>query len=185
MSTTYNSRRSLNKCVKCSKQLNDITQARCQTCRNFEQENTKSYQSKRILAHLCRSCCKSNNNGKVHCDICGFKARVRARKRAIELKIMILNAYGGPQCACRGCSWHNQRCVCSHIDVLTIDHIDNSGAKHRREMTGGDRVGGGDTTYRWLKKNNYPSGYQVLCWNCNWIKYKHLVSPQNLDSHFH
>lgn len=21
--------------------------------------------------------------------------------------------------------------------------------------------------YRWLMKNKYPSGFQVLCWNCN------------------
>ena len=21
--------------------------------------------------------------------------------------------------------------------------------------------------YLWLKRNNFPPGYQVLCWNCN------------------
>ncbi len=45
---------------------------------------------------------------------------------------------------------------------LTIDHINNDGAAHRKEI--GE---GGTNFYRWLRKNNYPLGFRTLCWNCN------------------
>jgi hypothetical protein len=54
---------------------------------------------------------------------------------------------------------------------LSIDHINGNGAEHRRELkrtTGGST--GGHDFYRWLKNNNFPDGYQVLCMNCQFIK---------------
>ena len=55
--------------------------------------------------------------------------------------------------------------ICNHcgeqdIDVLCIDHVDDSGAEHRRAIAN-------HNLYFWLKACNYPQGYQVLCWNCN------------------
>ena len=70
-------------------------------------------------------------------------------------KIGILSHYAGkpPKCAC---------CGESHIEFLGIDHINGKGTKHRREI-----AGGGGNFYYWLKRNNYPTGYRVLCHNCN------------------
>lgn len=48
-------------------------------------------------------------------------------------------------------------------DVLTIDHENQNGAAHRRE-TG---IGRNGTIIRWLRKNNYPEGFRLLCYNCN------------------
>lgn len=61
--------------------------------------------------------------------------------------------YGGntPACAC---------CGESEYQFLTIDHIHGGGRKHRRELKNTD-------FYRWLKKEGYPAGYRVLCYNCN------------------
>ncbi|MBV8535612.1 MAG: hypothetical protein JO128_08475 [Alphaproteobacteria bacterium] len=61
-------------------------------------------------------------------------------------------AYGGYRCACCG--------ICEPL-FLTIDHVKNDGAHHRR------RVGVSATFFRWLKDNGYPKGFQVLCSNCN------------------
>lgn len=58
-------------------------------------------------------------------------------------------------------------CICcgeSEIEFLTVDHIAGGGRKHRQE------VGSGTKFYRWLKVNNYPDGFQILCMNCNWSK---------------
>lgn len=44
--------------------------------------------------------------------------------------------------------------------LLTIDHIDNDGGKHRREIKS-------LYIYPWIKKNNFPAGFQVLCFSCN------------------
>ncbi len=49
------------------------------------------------------------------------------------------------------------------IDCLTIDHINNDGAKHRKEI-------GQSKIYIWLKTHKYPTGYQVLCMNCQFKK---------------
>ena len=59
-----------------------------------------------------------------------------------------------------------QRCGFDDIRALSIDHIDNNGSTHRRNIG----VLGGNAFYRWLKKQGYPQGYQVLCMNCQMIK---------------
>ena len=57
------------------------------------------------------------------------------------------------------------RCGFSDIRALTIDHIDGGGTRHTRSIGFG-----GNHFYTWLRKNNYPEGYQVLCRNCQSIK---------------
>jgi len=56
-------------------------------------------------------------------------------------------------------------CGESHYEFLCIDHINDSGSNHRKEM--GE---GGNKIYRYILNNNFPSGYQVLCNNCNYLK---------------
>ena len=59
--------------------------------------------------------------------------------------------------------------LCGETDliVLTIDHIDGKGNKHRREIGNGKNSMTGSKFYLWLIKNNYPTGFRVLCHNCN------------------
>jgi len=73
---------------------------------------------------------------------------------AQELKYMLFQHYSGgiPKCV---------HCPETDITVLCIDHINNDGYEHRKT------IGGGSQIYRWLKRHNYPTGYQVLCHNCN------------------
>lgn len=59
------------------------------------------------------------------------------------------------------------------MEFLTIDHVDNNGAAHRREIHGPgykNRPPAGHRTYRWLRIQEYPAGFQVLCMNCNFAK---------------
>ena len=92
-----------------------------------------------------------------------WKYPVRRREqhnlRNKKTKLEVFTHYGGnpPKCS---------QCGITDIRVLTIDHINNDGAKHRREI--GSYAG--TSFYLWLRVHNYPEGYQVLCWNCNWIK---------------
>jgi hypothetical protein len=57
------------------------------------------------------------------------------------------------------------------LDILTLDHINGDGYKDRGED--GRRKSGGIMFYRKLKQGKYPSGLQVLCYNCQ-IKKKVL-----------
>ena len=82
------------------------------------------------------------------------RANELARIRNAELRRQVLEAYGS-------------RCVCCGINepkFLSIDHIGNDGAALRKIH------GVAATFYRWLIKNNFPSGFQTLCMNCNFGK---------------
>ena len=76
----------------------------------------------------------------------------RANKRANQKRRKeVIDAYGG-KCSC---------CGETHVSFLTIDHMNNDGAAHRRA------IGPGYAIYIWLKKNDFPKQFQLLCWNCN------------------
>jgi hypothetical protein len=89
-----------------------------------------------------------------------------SRLSRLKAKIKAFDAYGG-----RKCSW----CGEDDLIILTIDHINNDGASHRKKLGKQNNIGhrnngGGTRTYNWLNKNGYPPGYQVLCFNCNFAK---------------
>lgn len=82
------------------------------------------------------------------------------KKSNLKLKRQVMDAYGG-KCAC---------CGEAELVFLTIDHINDDGAEHRRQIAaerGSQWLQAGSPTYRWLRDNNYPEGFQVLCANCN------------------
>ena len=76
----------------------------------------------------------------------------RYKVRARQLLIEVLEAYGGAVCSC---------CGETEPLFLSIDHINEDGAEMRKIH------GSGIDFYRWLKKHDYPGGFQVLCMNCN------------------
>lgn len=86
------------------------------------------------------------------------------KQRYEKYRLKVLTHYGGNPPKCSKCGFDN-------IDCLEIDHIKNNGAEHRKKLFGSQR-GTGTGFYLWLIKNNFPKGYQVLCKNCNWLKYK-------------
>lgn len=80
-----------------------------------------------------------------------------------RLRQEVMDAYGGSVCAC---------CGEKEAMFLTIDHVNGDGADHRRELKKH-----GWAMYQWLKKHKFPSGFQVLCRNCNWGKHVNGVCP--------
>ena len=82
-----------------------------------------------------------------------------------RIRFEVMRAYGGrhPQCKCCGES----------IDgFLAIDHMDGGGGKHLKEL----RIRGSNF-YLWLKKNNFPKRFQILCHNCNFAKGRYGACP--------
>lgn len=85
----------------------------------------------------------------------GFNLKKHFMNEAIKHEVLC--AYGKENKAqCANCLIHD-------IDVLTIDHINNDGAIERKKL----KIYGGVYFYKYLKNKGYPSGYQVLCMNCN------------------
>jgi hypothetical protein len=93
---------------------------------------------------------------------------VAATAKRQRVRDAVFSAYGGYRCVCCG---ETERAF------LTLDHVENDGAKWRRE-TLGSRSMAGYRTYAWLFRHSFPPGYQVLCMNCNHGKrMNHGVCP--------
>ena len=80
--------------------------------------------------------------------------RLSKKKYSSRIKELVFSHYG-KECVC---------CGEKELKFLSIDHINGKGTKHRKEIK--------NQTYIWLVKNNYPKGFQTLCFNCNWGRYK-------------
>jgi hypothetical protein len=78
--------------------------------------------------------------------------QMRAAARAMAQKIMVLTRYSKNRQLC--CAWNG--CQITDVDMLTLDHVKNDGAKHRAQIGRGH-------TYQWVIRHNFPKGFQTLC----------------------
>lgn len=96
----------------------------------------------------------------------------RGRRHLLKTKIECFEAYGGVICNC---------CGETHLAFLTLDHINDNGTQHRKQISAEleaknpgkkfpYRLIAGITMYKYLRDLGYPSGFQVLCSNCNHAK---------------
>lgn len=76
--------------------------------------------------------------------------RLRNKRRSVRLAAINIYSKGTNNCEC---------CGETHVEFLALDHINGGGRKHRREIK--------SNIYDWLKRNNYPDGFRILCHNCN------------------
>ena len=163
----------------------------CRKCGNtkpiddFAIVYAKGSRGQNYRQHTCKACAKSEHaermrNARVKDPERYKKIQRSHRERNLELvrrqrresgkrlKLRIMSRYGGAVCAC---------CSETCLSMLTVDHVNNDGAKHRREIgkqysyDTGRRALVADF-YRWLEKNGFPDGFQVLCYNCNLSKHR-------------
>lgn len=141
--------RQIGMCPKCGLLKEDFNKSYCINCLIKASKYSKDKRDVRLDLNLCTYCGKKTPEEYLVCNDCRAKISL---KRVLLKKEVMMN-YGG-------------KCQCCEIDdliYLTIDHINNDGAKHRKETT---------DLYHWLKKNNYPeNNFQILCFNCNMGKY--------------
>ena len=71
------------------------------------------------------------------------------RARSRRLREAVLAAYGGT-CSC---------CGEARYEFLTLDHVGGGGSDHRRAIH--------RKVYAEVRRLGFPSGYRLLCWNCN------------------
>lgn len=85
-----------------------------------------------------------------------YRERKRSYNRdlARDVQRQAIAAYGG-FCAC---------CGETEPKFLQLDHVNNDGAEHRRQINGVKLA-------TWLRQQDYPDGFQVLCANCNFAKH--------------
>lgn len=96
-------------------------------------------------------------------EVIDSRARIRSKKRRERQKNIIFNHYGR---ICKCCGETRQA-------FLTIDHINNDGYLHRKQ------IGRGYSMYAWIVKN-LPDWLQVLCMQCNFAKGRLGVCPHKI-----
>lgn len=142
------------------------TELTCKVCKKTAQLDCFAVDRRHSTGHkrLCKPCAAArtakyerSNPDKIRAKYLAkreamllYRKKIRARNRAL-----VLNAYGNC-CAC---------CGESEPKFLAVDHINNDGAAHRKELGIG-----GDNFYAWIIKNSYPADLQLLCHNCNFAK---------------
>jgi hypothetical protein len=146
-------------CGTCRKRPLVLGIKQCKQCARKNNEKSLQRGAALVAAGLCREC------GKVRVDR-PKRTCVRCRKRAFDkyqaLKNEVYAAYGGYLCAC---------CHETEPAFLSLDHRNDDGAAHRRE------IGDGTVMLCWIKRNGFPPIFQVLCMNCQWGKRKYSQCP--------
>lgn len=154
-------------CVDCGKVVADSPHLRCAVCTSRRRISAAAFQGrlrqKRIAAGLCERCGQvSPEVGFQVCETCRARLkekyfakfrplRLAAHKAAHQrLKREVFIAYGGCKCAC---------CGESAMEFLSLDHIHGRGNQEYKIR--------GYNLYGVLKREGFPSGYRVLCMNCN------------------
>jgi hypothetical protein len=89
----------------------------------------------------------------------------RCRETHAKLRLEVLTYYSQrdlPECVC---------CGEQTIAFLAIDHINGGGRQHRKAI---------HNTYEWIKKNDFPDGFQTLCHNCNQARHLQGYCPHQV-----
>lgn len=96
------------------------------------------------------------------------KINAYSRKRWSNFRRACINFYSKNKNCCNCCGetiW----------EFLCIDHIKNDGAEHRKRERRSRSLAG------YLVKNNFPSGFQILCHNCNLSKGFYGYCPHSVS----
>ena len=133
--------------------------ARCTLNKSIEDDFHKNARTKDGLQVYCKTC-----RGEIAHDRFADNDEAHARNNELqkqynaERKRKCIEYYSGGTMHCAMCDW-------TDIRALTIDHMDGSGAKHRRDLKHEGRH-----IYGWLIKHGFPKGFQVLCMNHQFVK---------------
>jgi len=94
------------------------------------------------------------------------KEYIRKERKLNKNLVFLYYSNGVVQCAC-----------CGELEevFLTIDHI------RGRKTYGHGYNEGGYKLYAKLVKSNFPEGYRILCWNCNWAKHRLSQCPHQIS----
>src|SRR5438105_12500894 len=134
---------SIKQCAKCNKSFPRTTEF-------FRIGRIAPTQFIGVKSSLCRSCMRLEQNR-------------WSRERDAHFKRLALKHYG-QYCAC---------CKEWRIEFLTLDHIDGSGGKLRKENWLGRK------TAQWAVQNRYPPVLRTLCWNCHMARNGGRVCPHD------
>jgi hypothetical protein len=126
----------------------------------------RTYWNKYYLLNKAKIRARDNKWAREHSEII-YKSHREYRKR---IRLEVITHYGS-KCVC---------CGENKLEFLAIDHIEMNGSQQRLR-TFKKKNSAGFQTHAWLRKNNYPSGFQVLCHNCNLARGFYGYCPHQVE----
>jgi hypothetical protein len=129
----------------------------CQECINRAGKRIK----RQAEAGHCVRCGEKNDRKTMLCSSCQLLASAKHQQRRKQ----VFDHYGWV-CTC---------CGEAHPEFLTMDHMNNDGGRRRREDISHANL------YVWLIKNDFPTDFQPLCWNCNSAKRWNRICPHQKE----
>jgi len=161
-------------CVDCGKELALPGHTRGAECQKRTSEGdrrrTRERTAKLKKAGLCIECGLVNPaEGKAKCLECIEASKARVNASNDRLREEIFQAYGGYICWCCGKE--------KHPHFMQMDHFNNDGAKHRREIFGESHGKASTKYYRWLRKNSFPLVVKPICGDCHVARSTFGVCP--------
>ena len=106
---------------------------------------------------FCSVGCYNDYRRKMKLSVLELNRRQTERLHRLKKEVLTYYSGGIPKC---------KRCGTEDVDVLCLDHIEGGGTKDRI-----DTGHWGGRLHYYLKKYDFPTGYQVLCANCNLKKF--------------
>jgi len=142
-------------CHACGKRKPEKGRPTCTFCRKRTLGYGQVMYRRRRNRLLCTEC---ENPALPNHRLCA-SCFATEKQRGLALRLETFIAYGGPKCVC---------CGNDVGEFLTLEHPDNDGGRHRRELGGK----GGQGFYRKLKHLGFPQSPRmvVMCWNCNFAR---------------
>jgi len=144
-------------CVRCGA-IPENGKTRCETCNAEHLNYTKRSRAKAAKNGKCLYCLvASRHQNFTMCKDCLLKHNTKGKENYQKMRSACIEAYG-KHCVC--CGLNNPK-------YLQLDHINNDGEAHRKEVFRGNRKG---SMYAWAYHNNFPDILQLLCGNCHQAK---------------
>ena len=137
-------------CNVCGREPVNSGGKRCARCGEKNRGRLKKAKDLRLQAGMCARCGCEELVTKRFCMPCYDMHKACGRRSRQKLKMEVFEAYGGCVCKC---------CGEKESSFLSMDHVNGGGQKHLKKI-------GTGRLYYWLRDNDFPSGFQVLCMNC-------------------
>lgn len=152
----YKQARANGLCGVCGKNAPREGKTNCEACAAAQKQSQRRRYAERKAANvgMCTACfIREPEQGYKRCVVCRSKDKKPedSRRWRNNTRVKVYDAYGG-MCVC---------CGEGNYKFLTLDHKDNDGATHRKEIEGTKDLA------IWANKNGCPDNLQLLCYNCN------------------
>jgi hypothetical protein len=145
----------------------------CRTCQTEKPIAEFSKSTEKFDGHntRCKTCERLRHKRDYQNRFPIIQADNKRRSREDRLAAMRHYCSGEPHCQC---------CGESNIEFLTFDHVEGGGRQHRKDI--------GGNFYGWLRRQGYPEGFRVLCFNCNcslghygYCPHGNVIGPKRME----